>query len=128
MAQDSSDVAVTWRGMIAILTLMLIVLAGILTWIADLSRSAEDRADQAIELALGARTIALTARPDPFTGRQGNAMEASLIARDQEMMNTLRRECELTQQKIEARFRSVEKDIDKCHRLMSNGRNGGDAR
>ena len=107
--------------MVATLSLLVIILAGILTWIADLAHSAEDRADQAIELALGARTIALTARPDPFTGTMGHSMESKLIARDEAVIATLRRECELTSAKIDARFAALEKDVDKCHRLMRNG-------
>ena len=87
----------------------------------------------AVGQAWDAKEYALMARPDPFTGTDGRAMEAKLIGRDQGIMEALRRECTLNTARIDAQDQRLQEqiaelkaDIAECmaigHRKVKEGR------
>ena len=69
----------------------------------------------AVAVAWEAKTLALSARPDPFTGAMGREMEAKLIDRDRNIMDQIRRECTLTSQRFDAEIAQVRSEIKRAN-------------
>ena len=124
MANGEETSCVRWPALIALLSILLLIQTSAIGWLASMIADTEGRTDMAMAAAMKAEMTALSARPDPFTGSMGRRMESALIDRDRAVIETLRRECELTAGKIEARFRAVEKEIDKCHTYFKQHERG----
>ena len=124
-ANGATEAIVRWPALIAVLALLSVGGGGAMGWIANRQSENDEKMQMIGQTALEAKLLAISSRPDPWTGKDAKQQRQEILReiseRDTAILDVMRRECRLNIEKIEARFRAVEHDVEQCHEMLRTG-------